>query len=139
MAAPGFAEAIEKARARAPALADYVAERYSLPVVQRLWLNLLRAHTPRELEEEFERAATDPSSRAALDTGEVLDVAAAASLLGTTEKTIRARVARRTIPSRRWGGRVVFLRRELLAFLQGLEGVDVREALANEQARLGRP
>lgn len=69
-------------------------------------------------------------------TGEVLDVAAAASLLGTTEKTIRARVARRTIPFRRWGGRVVFLRRELLAFLQGLEGVDVREALASEQARL---
>lgn len=69
--------------------------------------------------------------------GEVLDVAGVAQFLGATEKTIRARVARQLLPHRRWGGRVVFLRADLMNFLGQLEGVSVAEALANASARNG--
>ena len=40
----------------------------------------------------------------------LLDVRGAASFLGVTEKTLRARVARHQVPFRVWGGRVVFVR-----------------------------
>jgi hypothetical protein len=63
--------------------------------------------------------------------GEVLDVTAVADMFGTTDKVIRARVARGLIPHRRWGGRIVFLKSELLAFLSRLEGVTPDEALAS--------
>jgi hypothetical protein len=63
--------------------------------------------------------------------GEVLDVAGVAALMGTSEKAIRARVARQTIPFRRWGGRVVFLRGEVLAFLARLDGVSLEDAVGN--------
>jgi hypothetical protein len=62
---------------------------------------------------------------------EVFDVSGAAAFTGETDKAIRARVARRSIPFRRWGGRIVFLRSELSEFLQALEGCKVQEALAN--------
>ncbi len=41
--------------------------------------------------------------------GVVLDVPAAAELLGATEKVVRARAARGLLPWRRWGGRILFL------------------------------
>lgn len=72
----------------------------------------------------------EPGTRRRL-AGELLDVAAAAGLLGTTDKMIRARVARGLMPHRRWGGRIVFVRKDLIAFLAGLEGVTADEALAN--------
>ncbi len=64
--------------------------------------------------------------------GEVLDVAGVARLLGTSEKTIRSRVARQQLPHRRWGGRVVFLRGELLAFLAKLDGCSIEKALERQ-------
>lgn len=67
--------------------------------------------------------------------GELLDVATAASLLGTTPKSLRARVARRCIPFRRLGGRIVFLRTELTEFLHTLDGCTPEEARANLENR----
>lgn len=69
--------------------------------------------------------------------GELLDVIGAAALLGTSEKCIRSRTARGLLPHRKWGGRVVFLRAELLDFIGKLEGCTVREALDNVATRGG--
>jgi len=63
--------------------------------------------------------------------GEMLDVGSAAAFLGISEKSLRARVARRMVPFKRWGKRVCFLRSELLEFLQSLDGCQVDEALQN--------
>jgi excisionase family DNA binding protein len=62
---------------------------------------------------------------------EILDVPGAAKLLGLTERSIRARVARHQLPFRRLGGRIIFRRAELLDFLEKLDGVGLGEALAN--------
>ena len=70
--------------------------------------------------------------------GELLDVAGAAVLLGTSEKTIRGRVARQLLPHRKLSGRVILIRRELLDFLDRLPGVRAEQALANVEARNGR-
>ena len=67
--------------------------------------------------------------------GELLDVATAAALLGTTPKGIRARIARRTIPFKRLGGRLVFIRAELESFVENLDGCSVSEARANLESR----
>ena len=63
--------------------------------------------------------------------GEVMDVDTTARFLGATSKVVRARYARRQLPGRKWSGRVVFLRSELLEFIRGLDGVPLAEALAN--------
>jgi hypothetical protein len=63
--------------------------------------------------------------------GELMDVDTTARFLGATPKAVRARYARRQLPGRKWSGRVVFMRSELLEFIHGLEGVPVAEALAN--------
>lgn len=67
--------------------------------------------------------------------GALLDVRSAAAFLGVTEKTLRARVARQTVPFRRLGGRVIFLKSELEAFLESLPGCDLTEALENVASR----
>lgn len=64
---------------------------------------------------------------------EILHVDSTAALLGTTPKAIRQRIARRAIPFHRWGGRVVFLRGELLAFFTALEGCTPDEAAKRAQ------
>jgi len=64
-----------------------------------------------------------------------LDVRHAAALLGLSEKATRARVARRLIPFRKLGGRVVFLRIELEAWLSSLPGCTATEARANVEQR----
>jgi hypothetical protein len=71
--------------------------------------------------------------------GEILDVTSAATFLGISEKSLRARVARRMIPFKRWGGRVCFLRGELLDFLRNLEGCRIDEALQNGRERNSDP
>ncbi|RMH07490.1 MAG: DNA-binding protein [Nitrospirae bacterium] len=48
---------------------------------------------------------------------EVMDIAPCAAVLGLSEKAVRYRVSRRQLPFRRWGRRVIFLRSELMAFL----------------------
>jgi excisionase family DNA binding protein len=69
--------------------------------------------------------------------GELLDVRGAAELLGTSEKTIRARVARQLIPFRRLGSRIVFRRHELETFLDDLPGVSIEAARENLAMRPG--
>ena len=70
--------------------------------------------------------------------GEILDCYGAAFFLGSSEKTVRSRVARRLIPFKRFGGRIVFLRSELRAYLAALDGCDVDEALENVAIRKGK-
>lgn len=67
--------------------------------------------------------------------GSLLDIAKASQLLGCSEKLLRARVARRLVPFRRFSGRIVFLRSELLAFIEQLDGCRPDEARANEAMR----
>jgi hypothetical protein len=69
--------------------------------------------------------------------GEVVDVDGAAALLGCSAKAVRARVARGLLPHRRVGGRVIFLRAELLLFFERLPGVPLDEALRNVARRTG--
>ncbi len=66
--------------------------------------------------------------------GEAMDVAATADgFFGGTKKTVYSLVARRRIPFRRMGGRIVILRSELVADFQALDGCSVEEALKNAQ------
>ena len=69
--------------------------------------------------------------------GQVLDVRTASELIGTTEKCVRARVARRLIPFRRCGGRIIFMRDELLEYHRRLPGCGLDEALENCIVRQG--
>jgi len=69
--------------------------------------------------------------------GAVMDIANGAAFLGVSKKTMRARVARATVPFRRLGGRIVFLKTELEEFLQALDGVNLKEALSNLRLRAG--
>lgn len=67
--------------------------------------------------------------------GALWDIATGANQLGVTEKALRSQIARGLIPYRRLGGRIVFLRDEVTAFLRQLPGVDAQTALANVAAR----
>jgi hypothetical protein len=68
--------------------------------------------------------------------GEVLDAAAAAKHYGGTERLWYSRAARRLVPFRKWGGRLVFLRSELDRFFsESLSGCSLEEAQANDMAR----
>lgn len=53
---------------------------------------------------------------------EILSIAQCARLLGLTEKAVRRRIARRHLPFRRFGRRIIVLRSELLAYLDQLPG-----------------
>ena len=61
----------------------------------------------------------------------------AAQELGITQKALRARVARQTVPFRRWGGRIIFLTPELREYLEKLPGCRIDEALRNNRMRRG--
>ena len=65
----------------------------------------------------------------------VMDIRSVAQLLGTSEKVVRARISRRVLPFRRLGGRIVFMKDDLTAFINHLPGIGVDEALANERKR----
>jgi hypothetical protein len=67
--------------------------------------------------------------------GELIDIASASQLLGCSQKSLRARVARRIVPFRRFGGRIVFRLTELEQFIEQLPGVTVEQAQANLAAR----
>lgn len=83
------------------------------------------------------KRAGQASGRRRLD-GEVLDVATVAVLLGTSEKCVRARIARGLLPHRRFGGRIVVLADELEIFLAALPGISAEKALRNVAARNGQ-
>lgn len=64
--------------------------------------------------------------------GEVLDVRGLTEeILGGTEKSTRSRTARALLPYHRWGGRIIYLRSEVLEFLRSLPGVSADEAAKN--------
>ena len=67
--------------------------------------------------------------------GVTLNVREAAEYLGWSEKMLRARLARRTVPFRRLGGRLLFRREELLLYLDQLDGCTLEEALFNQRQR----
>ena len=67
--------------------------------------------------------------------GALLDISTASQLLGCSERSLRARVARHTIPFRKLDSRVVFRRSELELFIADLPGVTLDEALANAERR----
>lgn len=70
--------------------------------------------------------------------GKLLDITGVAELLGTSEKCIRARVARKLIPCRRLGGRIIFVRSEIEEFINALPSiVSIKEAFGNERIRRG--
>ena len=66
---------------------------------------------------------------------EILSVRDAVGILGGTEKKIRSQVARGILPYRKLGGRIIFIRHDLLRFLEGLPGVPPAEAKSNLEAR----
>jgi hypothetical protein len=68
--------------------------------------------------------------------GELLDIAGGAELLGIFEKTLRGRISRGTIPYRRWGGRVILIRAELMKFFQELPGISPEQASSNIGQRM---
>ena len=67
--------------------------------------------------------------------GATLNVRQAAAYLGWSEKMLRARMARRTVPFRRLGSRILFLCEELQQFLEALPGCDLTEAMQNLNRR----
>ncbi len=67
--------------------------------------------------------------------GAAMDIPHGAAFLGIPVKAARARIARGTLPYRRMGGRLVFLKTELEQFLQSLDGVNLHEALSNLKSR----
>lgn len=62
---------------------------------------------------------------------EALDIRATAEFMGTTEKTIRARIARGVLPYKKLGGRLFCLKTELLKYLSELPGISVEQARRN--------
>jgi excisionase family DNA binding protein len=68
---------------------------------------------------------------------QLLDVRAAAQLLGLTENAVRALVFRRMLPYRKHGRRVLFLEHELQAYMGTLPGVSVEEARQRVRASTG--
>ena len=67
--------------------------------------------------------------------GLALDVREGAAFVGISEKAMRGKVERRLIPFRRMSGRIIFIRSELEAWLDSLEGCLLDEALANVKER----
>ena len=67
--------------------------------------------------------------------GEVMDKRATANFVGCSIKTVDSHIYRGLIPHRKWGGRIIVLRSELIQFIQRLEGTSVDEALNNQRAR----
>ena len=61
----------------------------------------------------------------------VLSLKEYAERMGISEKAARQQVARRQIPFKKLGGRVVIPLAELSRFLQSLPGTSVEEALAH--------
>jgi len=66
-------------------------------------------------------------------TGAALDVHACASLLGTSTRSIRGLVAKKVIPFRKLGSRIIFLRSEIESWVANLPGCSVEEAQENIQ------
>lgn len=68
----------------------------------------------------------------------LLDVRSASALCGFSEKQTRGLVARRLIPFRRLGGRLVFIKTELETWAVSLAGCTLAEAVENREKRYAR-
>ncbi len=66
---------------------------------------------------------------------EILTVAQVAEMLGKTEKAVRCRAAEGLLPCRRWGGSLIFLRKEIMEFLEQLPGTNLQAARENAEKR----
>ena len=64
-----------------------------------------------------------------------INVAETAVLLGITERAIRARNGRRTLPFKKIGGRVMFSRDELFELIEESTVVTLGEAVVNLKLR----
>jgi len=64
-----------------------------------------------------------------------LDVHQVAAFLGWTEKRVRGHIARQTLPYRKQGGRILFLRSELERFIDNLPGTTLETAMKNVERR----
>ena len=70
--------------------------------------------------------------------GEIMDVRSVAhTYFSGSHKMVRSRVARNCLPFRHWGGRIIFLRKELEEFFGNLDGCNLSEARTNEKTRRG--
>ena len=69
--------------------------------------------------------------------GACLDVRSASAFYGGTEKQVRGMIARRVIPFRRLGGRIIFLKVELEQWIVALPGCTPDEAKKNLGIRHG--
>lgn len=67
--------------------------------------------------------------------GIVLDVNTCGTVLGTSERVIRGLVAKKIIPYRRLGGRIVFIKTEIETWLANLSGCSLDEARRNLKLR----
>lgn len=81
---------------------------------------------------QSKNGGNEPKTRRTID-GEVLSVDATSTHYGQTEKALRGLVARKQIPYRKLGGRIVFLKRELDQFFDKLPGVRLDEARRNSR------
>jgi excisionase family DNA binding protein len=66
-------------------------------------------------------------------TQQYLGLQEAAAYLGRSERAMYHLVARRAVPFRRHGARLIFCRAELEEWLHGMPGVSVEEALAHAE------
>jgi excisionase family DNA binding protein len=64
----------------------------------------------------------------------LLTVDEAAAILGRTTHAIYRLVERRKLPHRKYGRRVVFLERELTAFIEDLPGLSLEDVRERERA-----
>lgn len=69
--------------------------------------------------------------------GRVLDVSGAALFFNKDERWVRRRIDRKLIPCRKFAGRWIFLRSELEALIDGLQGTSLAEAKKNLDLRTG--
>ncbi len=80
--------------------------------------------------------AKPPKKRQRSFDGEVLDVSSvAATYFGGSRRTVENQVARKLIPFKRLGGRIIFLKTELNEFFSRLDGVSVEDAIRHNQER----
>lgn len=70
--------------------------------------------------------------------GHIMDVSSVAiTFFGGSKKMVESRVARRCLPFKRFGGRIIFIRKELEEFFGNLDGCRLSEAKNNEKMRRG--
>ena len=78
-------------------------------------------------------------ARATPINGALLDVKAAASFLGGSERWLRRLLERGVVPCKKLGRNIVFKRRELEEFIDELPGVSPRQARFNSKKKTAVP